>query len=191
MDSVNNNRFEYNVARNGSAIYYDKSGKDLKVTNNVMTKNQAWVYALPIYAKDIYYGESEKVGAVIYGGNNIADYDNLAVSNAIYNAASNRYIKVNGETPVSGATNSGQLYQDSREYNIDVLLTVKHSDGTVVYNNTLKSNYLGEVSKVLNNLKVGTYTVTATHFEDNYYKAISNQTTFVVKSKIDVAVSKD
>ena len=191
LDSVNNNRFEYNVARNGSAIYYDKSGKDLKVTNNVMTKNQAWVYALPIYAKDIYYGESEKVGAVIYGGNNIADYDNLAVSNAIYNAASNRYIKVNGETPVSGATNSGQLYQDSREYNIDVLLTVKHSDGTVVYNNTLKSNYLGEVSKVLNNLKVGTYTVTATHFEDNYYKAISNQTTFVVKSKIDVAVSKD
>ena len=191
LDSVNNNRFEYNVARNGSAIYYDKSGKDLKVTNNVMTKNQAWVYALPIYAKDIYYGESEKVGAVIYGGNNIADYDNLAVSNAIYNAASNRYIKVNGETPVSGATNSGQLYQDSREYDIDVLLTVKHSDGTVVYNNTLKSNYLGEVSKVLNNLKVGTYTVTATHFEDNYYKAISNQTTFVVKSKIDVAVSKD
>ena len=190
LDSVNNNKFEYNVARNGSAIYYDKSGKDLKVTNNVMTKNQAWVYALPIYAKDIYYGESEKIGAVIYGGNNIADYDNLAVSNAIYNAASNRYIKVNGETPVLGATNSGQLYQDSREYNIDVLLTVKHSDGTVVYNNTLKSNYLGEVSKVLNNLKVGTYTVTATHFEDNYYKAISNQTTFVVKSQIDVAVSK-
>ncbi|MBR6023334.1 MAG: DUF11 domain-containing protein [Methanobrevibacter sp.] len=190
LDSVNNNKFEYNVARNGSAIYYDKSGKDLKVTNNVMTKNQAWVYALPIYAKDIYYGESEKIGAIIYGGNNIADYDNLAVSNAIYNAASNRYIKVNGETPVLGATNSGQLYQDSREYNIDVLLTVKHSDGTVVYNNTLKSNYLGEVSKVLNNLKVGTYTVTATHFEDNYYKAISNQTTFVVKSQIDVAVSK-
>ena len=191
LDNVNNNKFEYNVARNGSAIYYDKSGKDLKITNNIMTKNQAWVYALPIYANDIYYGESEKVGAIIYGGNNIADYDNLAVSNAIYNAASNRNIKVNGETPVSGATNSGQLYQDSREYNIAVLLTVKHSDGTVVYNNTLKSNYLGEVSKVLNNLKVGTYTVTATHFEDNYYKAITNQTTFVVKPKIDVAVSKD
>ena len=191
LASVNNNKFEYNVARNGSAIYYDKSGKDLKITNNIMTKNQAWVYSLPIYANDIYYGESEKIGAIIYGGNNIADYDNLAVSNAIYNAASNRYIKVNGETPVSGATDSGQLYQDSREYNIDVLLTVRHSDGTVVYNNTLKSNYLGEVSKVLNNLKVGTYTVTATHFEDNYYKAISNQTTFVVKSKVDVAVNKE
>ena len=191
LDTVNNNKFEYNVARNGSAIYYDKTGKDLKITNNVMTKNQAWVYALPIYAKDIYYGEREKVGAVIYGGNNIADYDNLAVSNAIYNAASNRNIKVNGETPVLGATNSGQLYQDSREYNIDVLLTVKHQDGTVVYNRTLKSSYLGEVSAELTNLKEGTYTVTATHFEDNFYKAITNKTTFVVKSKVDVSVSKD
>ena len=191
LDTINNNIFEYNVARNGSAIYYDKSGKDLKITNNVMTKNQAWVYALPIYARDIYYGETERFGAVIYGGNNIGDYDNLAVSNAIYNAAPNRYIKVNGETPVYGATNSGQLYQDAREYNIDVLLTVKHSDGTVVYNKTLKSSYLGEVSDVLSNLKVGTYTVTAKHFEDNYYKAITNQTTFVVKSQVDVAVSKD
>ncbi|WP_407430784.1 hypothetical protein [Methanobrevibacter sp.] len=191
LDTINNNIFEYNVARNGSAIYYDKSGKDLKITNNVMSKNQAWVYALPIYARDIYYGETERIGAIIYGGNNIGDYDNLAVSNAIYNAAPNRYIKVNGETPVYGATNSGQLYQDAREYNIDVLLTVKHSDGTVVYNKTLKSSYLGEVSDVLSNLKVGTYTVTAKHFEDNYYKAITNQTTFVVKSQVDVAVSKD
>ena len=191
LDSVNNNRFEYNVARNGSAIYYDKEGKDLKITNNVMTKNQAWVYALPIYAEDIYYGETENVGAIIYGGNNIADYDNLAVSNAIYNAASNRYIKVNGETPVLGATNSGQLYQDSREYNVDVLLTVKHEDGTVVFNRTLKSSYLGEISAQLTNLKEGTYTVTARHFEDNFYKAIINQTTFVVKSKIDVTLRKD
>ena len=190
-DTVNNNKFEYNVARNGSAIYYDNSGKNLKITNNVMFKNQAWVYALPIYANDIYYGENVDVGAIIYGGNNIADYDNLAVSNSIYNAASNKYIVVNGEIPVLGATNSGQLYQDAREYNIDVLLTVKHSDGTVVFNNTLKSNYLGEITTKLNNLKVGTYTVTAMHFEDNYYKAIVNQTTFVVNPKIDVSVSKN
>ena len=191
LDTVNNNIFEYNVARNGSAIYYDKSGKDLNITDNVMSKNQAWVYELPICATDIYYGETEKIGAVIFGGNNIGDYDNLAVSNAIYNAASNRYIKIDGETPVYGATNTGQLYQDSREYNIDVLLTVKNSDGTVVYNKTLKSNYLGEVSDVLSNLKVGTYTVTAKHFEDNYYKAIINQTSFVVRPKVDNAVIKN
>ncbi|MBQ9025895.1 MAG: DUF11 domain-containing protein [Methanobrevibacter sp.] len=189
-DHVRNNVFEYNVARNGSAIYYDKQGTDLNVTNNVMRENQAWVYALPVYAKDIYYGENEEIGAVIYGGNNIARYNYLPVSNAIYNAALNRNIKVNGQTPLSGATNSGELYQDAREYNIDVLLTVKHSDGTVVYNNTLKSSYLGKVNDVLTNLKPGTYTLTATHYEDNYYKAITNQTTFVVMPKVDVGVKK-
>ena len=189
-DNVKNNIFEYNVARNGSAIYYDESGSDLLVTNNVMTENQAWVYALPVYANDIYYGENEEIGAIIFGGNNIAKYNYLPVSNAIYNAALNRNIKVDGQTPVSGATNSGELYQDAREYNIDVLLTVKHSDGTVVYNNTLKSSYLGEVNDVLADLKPGTYTLTATHFEDNYYKAITNQTTFVVTPKVDVGVKK-
>ena len=189
-DKVRNNVFEFNVARNGSAIYYDESGEDLLITNNVFNKNQAWVYALPVYANDIYYGESEKFGATIYGGNNIGDYDDIIVSNSIYNAALNRNIKINGFTPVDGATNSGEVYQDSREYNIDVLLTVKHSDGTVVYNDTVKSSYLGESSDILTDLKPGEYTLTATHNEDNFYKVISNTTTFVVKPKIDMKLRK-
>ena len=49
---------------------------------------------------------------------------------------------------------------------------------------------MGEVSKTLTNLKPGTYTLTATHYEDDFYKAITNSTTFVVKPKIDVKVSK-
>ena len=190
LDSIKNNIFKYNIARNGSAIYYDEMGKDLTLTHNVMDQNQAWVYALPIYAKDIYYGEIENVGAVIFGGNNIGDYDNLAVSNAIYNAALNRYIKVDGQTPVSGATNSGELYQDAREYNIAVLLTVKRDDGVIVYNNTLYSSYLGEIQTPLENLKPGTYTVTATHYEDNYYKGIVNQTSFIVLPKADISLNK-
>ena len=189
-DKVRNNVFEFNVARNGSAIYYDESGEDLIITNNVLNQNQAWVYALPVYANDIYYGDSEEIGAIIYGGNNIGDYDNLLISNSIYNAASTRNIKINGFTPVDGATNSGEVYQDSREYNIDVLLTVEHSDGTVVYNNTLKSSYLGETADILTDLKPGEYTLTATHYEDNFYKAISNTTTFEVKPKIDVKLRK-
>ena len=189
-DKVENNVFEFNVARNGSAIYYDESGDDLIITNNVLNQNQAWVYALPVYANDIYYGDSEEIGAIIYGGNNIGDYDNLLISNSIYNAASTRNIKINGLTPVEGATSSGEVYQDSREYNIDVLLTVEHSDGTVVYNNTLKSSYLGETADILTDLKPGEYTLTATHYEDDFYKAISNTTTFVVKPKIDVKLRK-
>ena len=187
---VKNNEFYYNTARNGSAIYNDKSSENLELINNTLFENQAWVYALPIYAHDIYYTETEQLKSVIHGGNNIADHDNLAVSNAIYNAADNGNIVINGETPVMGATTTGRLYQDDREYNIEILMTVVHEDGTVVYNNTLNSNCFGEVFDNLTNLKVGKYFVTAKHFDDTYYKAISNTTTFNVISQVDNKVRK-
>ena len=187
---IDNNEFYLNTARNGSAIYYDKYGTKLKLTGNTFHQNQAWVYRLPIFAEDIYCGESEVIGSTIYGGNNIAKYGDLAISNAIYNAANNQFIEINGETPVLGATTNGHLYQDDREYNMDVLLTVTHEDGSVVYNKTLKSNCFGEVSDTLNNLKVGKYYVSAVHFEDTYYKAITNATTFSVIPQIDNKVRK-
>jgi len=187
---VKDNDFSYNTARNGSAIYYDKSGFDLKLTNNTLYQNQAWVYALPIYAKDIYFGETETIGSIIHGGNNIGKYGNLAISNAIYNAADNTYINIDGQTPVSGANTQDKLYQDDCEYNMGILLTVKHEDGSIVYNKTLNSNVFGEVSDNLNNLKVGKYYVTAMHFEDTYYKSITNSTTFTVTAQVDDKVRK-
>lgn len=184
------NNFTYNTARNGSAIYYDKTGEKLNLAGNILFKNQAWVYGLPIHAEDIYYGDSEKIKVVIYGGNNIANYNNLAVSNAIYNAAGIDNIEIDGEKPVSGATNDGRLYQDDREYNTNILLTVTHQDGTVVYNAASNSSYLGEVIINLNNLKPGRYNVFAQHFEDTYYKGIINVTYFTVHPKVDMRVSK-
>ena len=139
--TINKNTFNNNVARNGSAIYYDKSGLNCVISDNAMAENQAWVYALPISAKNIYYGENCEISATIFGGNNIAKYNDLFVSNAIYNNAKQDKIKVNGETPILGAVDNGKLYQDSREYNMDVL----------------------------ENIKLGT-----THFEDTYYKYITN-----------------
>ena len=188
--SIEGNAFRYNTARNGSAIYYDKSGDKLTLQNNELYQNQAWVYQLPIEAKDIYYEDSERVRVTLYGGNNIGDYDNLAVSNAIYNAARDVNIVVDGEYPVYGATNTGQLYQDSREYNINVLLTIQHEDGTLVYNEAGHTNYLGEIVVDLDNLKPGKYYVTAKHYEDNYYKAITNATTFMVYPKVDNEITK-
>ncbi|WP_407453262.1 hypothetical protein [Methanobrevibacter sp.] len=187
---VENNVFKFNTARNGSAIYFDEHGVEFTLKNNTLYKNQAWVYHLPIFAHEIYYGDVENIKSVIFGGNNIADYDNLAVSNAIYNAADHDKIEIDGENPVSGATMSGDLYQDDREYNMEILMTVEHEDGTVVYNNTLNSNYLGEVSDNLADLKPGKYYVTAKHFEDNYYKAITNATVFNVIPKIDNRILK-
>jgi len=188
--NIENNEFYYNTARNGSAVYLDKFSEKSIFVNNTMYQNQAWVYALPIFANDIYYGDSEEIKSIIHGGNNIAKYNNLAVSNAIYNAASYSKIKIDNENPINGATNDGRLYQDDREYNMEIELTVEKDDGTVVYNKTLNSNYLGEVSDELNNLQPGKYYVTAKHFEDTYYKAISNRTTFTVSPKIDSRIEK-
>lgn len=188
--TIKDNVFQYNTARNGSAVYYESSGENMKLENNLMFQNQAWVYALPIYAHDIYYGETEQLKSIIYGGNNIAKYNNLAVSNSIYNAAPSQNIEIDGETPVLGATDDGTLYQDDREYNMDVLLTVKHENGNVVYNHTLSSSYLGEVSDVLTDLEPGEYYVTSTHYEDTYYKGITNSTSFRVYPKVDSGILK-
>ena len=187
---IHDNTFRYNTARNGSAIYYDKLGQKLTLKNNVLFQNQAWVYELPIYAEDIYYEDSEQIKVILIGGNNIADYDNLAVSNAIYNAADNVNIVIDNEYPIYGATDSGMLYQDDREYNINVLLTVQHEDGTLVYNELGHTNYLGEIVVDLDNLKPGKYYVSAKHYEDTYYKGITNVTTFVVIPKVDNEVIK-
>ena len=188
--TINKNTFNNNVARNGSAIYYDKSGLNCVISDNAMAENQAWVYALPISAKNIYYGENCEISATIFGGNNIAKYNDLFVSNAIYNNAKQDKIKVNGETPILGAVDNGKLYQDSREYNMDVLLTVTYEDGSVIFNKTLKSDFKGYVSNVLENLNPGKYKVSATHFEDTYYKYITNVTYFSVYPKADLQVNK-
>ena len=182
---IKNNEFNFNTARNGSAIYYEANGKNLYLSNNILYQNQAWVYNLPIYVEDIFYEDTEEIKVIIYGGNNIADYDNLAVSNAIYNAANFNEIIIDGENPIYGASIGGELYQDSREYNIAILLTVNHEDGTVVYNDYLNSSYLGEITVDLDNLKPGKYYVSAKHFEDTYYKEITNLTSFTVYPKID------
>ena len=187
---VEENSFKLNTARNGSAIYYDKTGDKLTLKNNEFFQNQAWVYHLPIKVEDIYYEDTEKIKVVLYGGNNIGDFDNLEVSNAIYNAAGDVNIVIDGQYPLYGATNTGELYQDSREYNIHVLLTVQHEDGTVVYNEVGSTNYLGEINVDLDNLKPGKYYVSAKHYEDNYYKAIANATTFLVSPKVDNEVTK-
>lgn len=187
--TINKNIFNNNVARNGSAIYYDKSGLNCIISDNAMAENQAWVYALPIYAKSIYYGEDCEVSATLFGGNNIAKYNDLFVSNAIYNNAKQDKIKVNGETPILGAVDNGKLYQDSREYNMDILLTVTHEEGSVAFNKTLKSDFKGYVSNILKNLKPGRYKVSATHFEDTYYKYITNVTYFSVYPKADLQLN--
>ena len=77
---------------------------------------------MPIYSQNIYYNESEQIKVILHGGNNIAAFNNLALSNAIYNAADYTKITFDDRYPLFTATNSGEVYQDDREYNVNECL---------------------------------------------------------------------
>ena len=126
---IDSSIFNYNTARNGSAIYTD--GKNMTLSNSDFDKNQAWSYVLASYINPAisYFNESDiLINFTLIGGNNIA--------NAIYNTASMdeiyfynvSYISSKGQKhtgddeihPVDGAQNSNDgslLYQDDREDN--------------------------------------------------------------------------
>ncbi len=190
---ISNNRFEFNEARNGSAIYISKKSNEAIISNNEFKSNQAWIYQLEIYGpkNPLLHGESVYISSIIHGGNNIGNSSNIYISNAIYNAASNSKIIIDGIQPLNGATNTGKLYQDDREYNIDIYIEIMDENENVVYQDILKSNVYGNVNLTLPNLDAGRYTANAYHYEDTYYKAISNQTSFVILPVVDNLISKD
>ncbi len=126
---IDSSIFNFNTARNGSAIYTD--GLKMTLSNTDFDKNQAWSYVLnsSVNPSSCYFNQSDiLIELTLVGGNNIA--------NAIYNTASMDEIyfynvsyisskgkKVTGEEeihPVDGAQNSNDgslLYQDDREDN--------------------------------------------------------------------------
>ena len=126
---IDSSIFNYNTARNGSAIYTD--GKNMTLSNSDFDKNQAWSYVLDSYVNPTisYFNETDiLINFTLVGGNNIA--------NAIFNTASMdeiyfynvSYISSKGQKhtgddeihPVDGAQNSNDgslLYQDDREDN--------------------------------------------------------------------------
>lgn len=189
---IKNNILNYNMARNGSAIYIGKLANKIQITGNYMSNNQAWVYLLPvILSKDVIFtGESIGISSVIYGGNNIGEAFNDEVSNAIYSNADPSTVFINGVNPVNGA-NMDFLYQDSREHLIEIGIKVIYEDGTVITDFVDYSNINGEISVELSNLKAGQYTVYTVHNEDNFYKGIVNSTTFTVLPQNDLKVSKN
>ena len=126
---IDSSIFNFNTARNGSAIYTD--GLKMTLSNTDFDKNQAWSYVLnsSVNPSSSYFNQSDiLIELTLIGGNNIA--------NAIYNTASMDEIyfynvsyisskgkKVTGDEeihPVDGAQNSNNgslLYQDDREDN--------------------------------------------------------------------------
>lgn len=189
---ISDSIFTLNTARNGSAVYIDRLSRDVRISGNAMSRNQAWAYSLPLLlsSESILYGDEIRINSTIYGGNNVARYLDPATSNSIYNDANAENVLINGISPVLGATDCGKLYQDDREYDMDILVTVVNEKGEAVYNSTLSSDVYGNVEIVLPNLDAGDYRVYSTHSEDTYYKEISNSTAFSVIPNADVQIYK-
>lgn len=173
---VDSSIFNYNTARNGSAIYTD--GLKMTISNTEFDKNQAWSYVLnsSVNPSSSYFNQSDiLIDLTLIGGNNIA--------NAIYNTASMNeiyfynvsYISSKGKKittdaeihPVDGAQNSNNgslLYQDDREDNqlVNVIIyrdtessrsssleSIDESnpiDGEIIFNETFTTGILGDIA---------------------------------------------
>lgn len=173
---VDSSIFNYNTARNGSAIYTD--GLKMTISNTEFDKNQAWSYVLnsSVNPSSSYFNQSDiLIDLTLIGGNNIA--------NAIYNTASMdeiyfynvSYISSKGKKvttdeeihPVDGAQNSNNgslLYQDDREDNqlVNVIIyrdtessrsssleSIDESNpigGEIIFNETFTTGILGDIA---------------------------------------------
>ena len=200
-----NSNFNYNTAINGSAIYVLKGTTTLD--NITFYKNQAHAYLLPIivYNPKNKYNTTVNITTVLICGNNIANaiYNKGNVNDIyFYNVTYGFYIdgklvekttNNNEVHPVEGVENSQGgtlLYQDDRE-NSQLIKTVViyNKNGNIVLNESNLTNIWGNTTYSLSGLEPGFYTVNSTHFEDLFYKYITNQTIFEVVNLVDLKIN--
>ena len=201
-NQIISDEFDYNVARNGSAIYNDASGTSFK--NGLFIKNQAWSYVLEVNAtpNKVYHGENIPINVYNYvAGDNIL--------NAIYNAKGVNDVtfdnvgfiidddvtKIRRTThahPVLGAE-EGMLYQDSLERYQPMVIEFVNKAGKTILTKTVLTDLYGNHSFSItgaDSLKLtpGNYTIKAYHPEDRNYKYIiaANKLEIIPEVKLDV-----
>ena len=205
-DTYTNTDFRYNNAVNGSAIYTQAS--ETILTNVTFFRNQAYTYALPITVEDSKnkYGVAVNVTAVLEGGNNIANaiynlgnpediyFYNVTYMTNINGVVQNKTTTDNEIHPVLGAENSENgalLYQDSRENCQLIDVVVENAEtGEIIYEeNHFLTDIYGDISFSLEGLEPGNYIVKVNHYEDFFYKSISNETLFEVLNLVDLEIN--
>ena len=199
---ISTSEFDYNVARNGSAIYNDATGTHFN--GDTFIKNQAWSYILKVNAtpEKSYYGD--KVSINVY---NYVAGDNIL--NAIYNAGNVndvtfndvKYIIDDDESkirstpstdtnPVLGAKKD-VLYQDALERYQPIVVEIYNEDGSKLINNrTILSDYEGNYTFDVTGLPAGKYNILAYHPEDRNYKYIITQNVFEIVPCVVLNVTK-
>ena len=210
--------FEYNTARNGSAIY--NHGNNCTIEDSNFHLNQAFSYLLVVMAspETSNYTRNNKIilNVTHIGGDNIinaihndGDCKNIFFYNVTYEHSSMSGGKLNTGlniiNPVNGVENSNGgrlLYQDPREDLQFIKLTVaRERDANDLLSATINGDIIKEFSgrtglygnitfELLGDLKPGKYNVYAEHPEDWLYKQIENITTFTILPQVDVSIEK-
>ena len=210
--------FEYNTARNGSAIY--NHGNNFTIEDSNFHLNQAFSYLLVVMAspETCNYTRNNKIilNVTHIGGDNIinaihndGDCKNIFFYNVTYEHSSMSGGKLNTGlniiNPVNGVENSNGgrlLYQDPREDLQFIKLTVaRERDANDLLSATINGDIIKEFSgrtglygnitfELLGDLKPGKYNVYAEHPEDWLYKQIENITSFTILPQVDVSIEK-
>ncbi len=181
---INNSYMDGNNASVGSAIF--KAGNyDTYINNVVFGANRANSSSLSINK------EKRKFSNTFRG------FDNIL--NAIWNNGTFNTIFIDGVNPVDGAQNSDGgklLYEDNREFNQTIIVSVLDENGNVLYTKSLKTGLYGEVNFT-------TYLgekIQFSHPDDRFYTGISNSApipklfvtgenkTSYVNQKVDIPV---
>ena len=204
-NQINSSEFDYNVARNGSAVYNDASGTIF--SSGLFVKNQAWSYVLEVNATPdkVYHAQPIPINVYGYiGGDNIINgiYNAKGVNDVTFDSVGyvinddESQIKTTSEAhPVLGAQD-GVLYQDSLErYQPIVVEVISNQTGKTLFNTTVLTDYEGNSSFKISGSDLlmftpGNYTVIAYHPEDRNYKYIITQNTFEVIPDVILSVNK-
>ena len=201
-NKINSNEFDYNVARNGSAIYNNASGTYL--SNGLLVKNQAWSYVLEVNGtpEKSFYGSKVSINVYDYvAGDNILNgiYNAKGVTDVTFNNVG--YIIDNDESkvrrtqasdinPVLGAK-EGVLYQDSLErYQVIIVKVVNDETGETVAEKSILTDLCGNHTFDLLGLPAGNYTINAYHPEDRNYKYIGTVNKFEIIPLVILNITK-
>ena len=210
--------FEYNTARNGSAIY--NNGRNFTIEDSNFHLNQAFSYLLIVMASPEIsnYTKNNKITINVthIGGDNIinaihndGDCRNVFFYNVTYEHSSTAGGKRNSGlkviNPVNGVENSNGgklLYQDPREDLQFIKLTVSREkdandllaasiNGDIIKEFSGRTGLYGNITfELTGDLQPGKYNVYAEHPEDWLYKQIENSTSFEILSYVDLSIEK-
>ena len=218
-NEVSFSEFEYNTARNGSAIY--NRGNGFVLNDDSFENNQAWSYLLNAYADPelSYYSKNNtvKVEIIHIAGDNLINAihndgspNGIFFYNVTYEHSTGKKTtgpeEINPRDGVENSENGKWLYQDPREDLQIVYVDIVHNEtGEVVYRNYdpnllgysvygadgNKTGLYGNITVYLVGLNPGNYNVKAVHPEDFLYKEISNTTKFKINPVADLSIVKE